>query len=320
MLKRALFVFFVAASPAGLAQPFPERPVEAGDGASSPTPDSSRQCPAVSAGQRRVSYRLPPHRQVVEGVTFATNWEDIPTGGWFGRQAVDDCRIRVDGFRTWHGKAAVRVEVQANDDPLALIANSERAEMFSMQDIGGREITEGIWSAVQYYATSYYFPSNWRGQQLPWSAFAPAHCSADKNACNSWSFVLQFYGWGGLVAAQREVGGPQRYLFSQAEFSDGGRLALGRWTDFIFRIDWRTGTYAIWRRNEGEKPFRLVLEGMSKVPSGRPIYVKQGLYRGGKVEGRTDVLWIGPTVRGATFSAVERQAFDSNDGQTDGRD
>ena len=43
-------------------------------------------------------------------------------------------------------------------------------------------------------------------------------------------------------------------------------------------------------------------------------YMKQGLYRGGNVNGRTDVLWVGPTARGSTFSAVERAAFNTNVG------
>jgi len=47
---------------------------------------------------------------------------------------MDSCRIQPDGYLTWHGKAAVRVEVQPNDDPLALNSNSERAEMLLMQD------------------------------------------------------------------------------------------------------------------------------------------------------------------------------------------
>jgi hypothetical protein len=44
------------------------------------------------------------------------------------------------------------------------------------------------------------------------------------------------------------------------------------------------------------------------------IYFKQGLYRGGSVNGRTDVFWAGPTARGSTFSAVEQAAFGTNVG------
>jgi hypothetical protein len=42
--------------------------------------------------------------------------------------------------------------------------------------------------------------------------------------------------------------------------------------------------------------------------------MKQGHYRGGNVNGRTDVLWVGPTARGDTFSAVEQAAFGTNVG------
>jgi len=276
----------------------------------SAAPIPIKLCPSSVSAGRRVVDRLAPNRNLPEGITFATDWNRIQTGGWYGRQAVDDCRIHPDGFRTSHGDMAVRVEVQPHDDPLALNANSERAEMFSMQDSEGREIREGVASGTQYYATSYYFPTNWNGQQLPWSAFSPADCATEhQNACNSWSYVWQFYGWGSLAAAQRTIDEPPTYTFNNMRLSDGGLVSLGKWTDFILEVDWTSGTYAIWRRDEGNDRFRLTLQGTAAVPSGQRIYVKQGLYRGGKVGGRTDVLWIGPTVRGSSFSAVERQAF-----------
>ena len=79
-------------------------------------------------------------------------------------------------------------------------------------------------------------------------------------------------------------------------------------------VDWRTGTYRVWRRDEGEKKFTRVLSGMTPILPGREIYIKQGLYRGGNVGGRTDVLWIGPTARGTSFAAVEGQAFATQEG------
>jgi hypothetical protein len=208
------------------------------------------------------------------------------------------------------------VEVQPNDDPLVLKSNSERAEMLYMQDARGTAIKENLKSGVQYYATSYYFPSTWQGQQLPWSAFAPADCSTgDQNQCNSWSFVWQFYGWGALGAAQTTVGGAQHYRFNGSEFSRAGLIELGKWTDFVFMVDWGSGAYTVWRRDEGQIAFAEVLAGRTALPVGRDIYVKQGLYRGGNVGGRTDVLWIGPTVRGLSFSAVEHRAFGTDNGQ-----
>jgi hypothetical protein len=176
-------------------------------------------------------------------------------------------------------------------------------------------IKENKKTGMRYYATSYYFPPTWHGEQLPWSAFAPTNCAmGDQNQCNSWSFVMQFYGWGALSAAASTVGGPERYSFNGSQFSDGGLIALGKWTDLMFMIAWDTGAYTVWRRDQGETSFIQVLSGVAQPPSG-DVYIKQGLYRGGNVGGRTDVLWIGPTARGSSFSAVERQAFGTDDGQ-----
>jgi hypothetical protein len=282
--------------------------------ASQTGPNGTRMCAAVPPG-RHERYRLPPPPQLPEGISFATDWTKNSTGGWGGEQVMDRCRFQPDGFLTWHGKPAVRVEVQPHDDPLVLKSNSERAEMLRMQDARGLPIMESSSSGVQYYATSYYFPATWRGQQLPWHAFAPTDCAAgDQQQCNSWSIVWQFYPWGGLTAGQTAANGPQHYVFLGAPFANGGLIRLGKWTDLVFSIDWTTGDYTIWQRDEGEAAFTKALAGKSPPPS-RDVYVKQGLYRGGNVDGRTDVLWIGPTVRGSSFVAVERQAFGTGSGQ-----
>jgi hypothetical protein len=136
----------------------------------------------------------------------------------------------------------------------------------------------------------------------------------DQNRCNSWSFVWQFWGWGALSAAQTSVGGPQHYRFNDQQFVDGGRIAFGKWTDFVFSVDWGSGFYRVWRRDEGTTNFTHVLSGTTEVYAGKDIYVKQGLYRGGNVDGRTDVLWMGPTARGASFAAVEQRAFGTTEG------
>lgn len=277
-------------------------------------PNTLKGCSPIPPGRHEASH-LPPPANLPDGISFASDWTHLETGGWSRQQVMDSCRIRPDGFLTWHGKAAVRVEVQPNDDPLALNANSERAEMLLMQDASGREIRENTNSGKQYYATSYYFSSAWRGQQLPYSAFAPLDCWAgDRNKCNSWSFVWQFYGWGALSAGQEALNGPQRYLFNNIHFADGGLITVGRWTDFVFMVDWSSGSYTIWRRDEGQASFTTALIGNTPVSWVRDVYVKQGLYRGGHVGGRTDVLWIGPTARGSSFSAVELQAFGTNEG------
>jgi Polysaccharide lyase len=276
--------------------------------------NASRLCPAVRPGAHE-RYYLPATKALSDGISFATDWLTNPTGGWGAEQVMDRCRIQPDGVLTWHGKPAIRVEVQPNDDPLALGVNSERAEMLMMQGTNRARINENSKGGTQYYATSYYFPASWRGQQLPWSAFGSVGCAgADQNRCNSWSFVWQFYGWGGLSAAQTAIDGPQHYTFNGTPFTNDGLIATGKWTDFVFVVTWGSGDYVVLRRDEGQETFTQALSGRTAVPSGREIYVKQGLYRGGYVEGRTDVLWIGPTVRGSNFTAVEYQAFGTKNG------
>lgn len=277
-----------------------------------PSPDAGKLCAPVPPGDHE-RYHLPPPTGLPAGLSFMTDWTQRPTGGWYGEQVMDACRMRPDGFLTSHGKAAVRVEVQPKDDPLALNANSERAEMLIMQDSSGRQMKENRASGTQYYATSYYFPLSWHGEQLPWSGFPGSDCSTgNQNQCNSWSFVLQFYGWGGLSAANSTRGGKQSFAFNGRPFSANAEVALGKWTDLVFMANWETGNYTIWRRDEGQTKFAQVLTG-AKTLTG-DVVVKQGLYRGGNVNGRTDVLWIGATSRGDSFSAVERASFGTTNG------
>jgi hypothetical protein len=262
-----------------------------------------------------------------------TNWTQNPAhGGWNAAQQMDACRYQADpnGFTTWHGMRAARLEVQPKDDPLALGENTERAECLDLQDASGDVIQESSASGTQYYATSYYFSTGWAATFYPYSAFEasgttwPAGVSPDCSAgggkqCNSWSIVLQLYGWGGaLSAASRAPGAPQTMAFGIGSqdfpFSDGGAITLGAWTDVVLEVQWASGGITIWRRNEGQTSFTQVASGTATTPAPSGTYVKQGLYRGGNVNGRTDVLWIGPTARGGSFAAVEQAAFGTSAG------
>jgi hypothetical protein len=254
-----------------------------------------------------------------------TDWVQHPTsGGWSGKQIMDDCRLHPDGS-TWHGKGAVRVEVEPTDDPLQLGANSERAEMLGMQDASGNAIEETAASATQYYATSYYLPATWNGTQYPWSVFEtggstwPGNVSTDCSVngginCSSWSLVMQFYHWGALTAGATSVNGPQQlYIDVGGQHFALGTAALGKWTDLVFQVDWATNTLTVWRRDEGSTSFTQAATGIAGAPTGN-VYLKQGLYRGGTVNGRVDVFWMGPTARGSSFAAVEGAVFGTSNG------
>ncbi len=236
------------------------------------------------------------------GVSFLTDWDANPdTGGWRYTQIIDSCRMHPDGM-TWHGKTALRVEVDPGDDPLNL--GSERAEALIMQQTDGTSINEGPSSGTVYYATSYFFPSDWDATFLGGDS-------------ESWSFVMQLYPLGGIAVGRSMAGAPQQIAFTAgdtpATFAGSGDLTLGAWMDLVIEVDWAGGHATIWRREQGETGFTQVVD-VSMTVSRSDIYVKQGLYRGPDVSGRVDVFWIGPTARGTSFTAVEGAAFGTSVG------
>jgi hypothetical protein len=165
---------------------------------------------------------------------------------------------------------------------------------------------------IQYYATSYYFPTTWAGTQIHGDS-------------NSWSIIAQFHPtgngtWGFFYAAATSQNGPENYWMNfggtAIQFSDGGAISLGKWSDFVIEIIWGStnSTLSVWRRDEGQSNFTEVVSNQNVTAASGSCYFKQGLYRGGDVNGRTDVFWFGPTARGSTFSAVEQAAFGTNVG------
>jgi hypothetical protein len=244
---------------------------------------------------------------------------------------MDACRYQVDpgGFETEHGMPAVRVEVDSGDDPLDLGEGTERAEDLDFQDATGNVINENENSGTQYFGLSYYFPTTWAGTQLSGNG-------------NSWSIVLQLHGPDSvgaspafsLSAAKASSSGPEVYgigtnVGAIASGCCGPSYAmtdtsilLGKWTDFVILMTFAstpTGHITVWRRDEGQSGFTQELDvpnvSTLQYASGQPVgdhYWKQGLYRGGV--DRTDVYWLGPTVRGSTFAAVEQAAFGTNVG------
>jgi Polysaccharide lyase len=280
-------------------------------------------------------YSLPPTTPLPAGVTALTDWtQHAAHGGWYGAQQMDDCRYKADpgGFQTWHGKLSARLEVNPADDPLQLGENSERTECLDEQDASGSSIDEGAASGTQYYATSYYFSTAWAATFYPYSVFeaggsswpgdVSADCGSAGNLCNSWSLILQFHGPGGgtpwvaLAAGSPAPGQPQKLWLTGSEdvqLSDGGQIVTGAWVDLVIEVDWASGALTLWRRNQGQTSFAQVVA--STFPAAMTgTYMKQGLYRGANVNGRTDVLWVGPTARGGSFVAVEQAAFGTSVG------
>ena len=272
---------------------------------------------------------------IVGVVSFNGDWDRDPAqGGWADIQVVDPAKLQKDpNTPTWHNRGAARVQVDFGDDPLDLREGTERAEVLAMQDSAGKQIPESEKSGTQYYAISYKFPADWAGTEIAGDG-------------TSWSIVFQLHGPDklgyspafALNAAKTTNAGLQKYSVAtnggdrqtgccgpSYDFSDGGLISLGQWTDFIIMMSFAstpTGHITIWRRNEGQTGFAQVvdvgnvatLQYNSQIDSTVGAhYWKQGLYRGGV--NRTDVLWMGPTVRATSFEAAEMAAFGTASGK-----
>jgi hypothetical protein len=270
-------------------------------------PNASRTCFDTSATTEQ--YHLPAPTSLAPEVTFLSDWPNQAiAGGFDGIQAMDGCRYQLDAsFHTWHGGPAVRVEVDPGDNPIP--TSGERAEVLTMQDGQGNDFLESSASGLQFFATSYFFPSTWDGTFLQGDG-------------DSWSAVMQFHPSGadgyfaGIQAGRRDVAAPQTLYYSSGPtLSELGPIGLGQWVDLVFQMSFATGELHIYRRDQGQAKFAEVLAMTdTTMTSPSTTYFKQGLYRGPDVNGRTDVLWIGPSARGASFSAVEQAGFGTNDG------
>ena len=286
--------------------------VDTGTGADAtltPGPRTERMC--TSSASETEAYRLPAPTSLPTGVSFLSDWENrVRAGGFGGVQAMDGCRMAHDPiFSTWHGLATVRVEVNPGDDPIS--SGGERSEVIFMQTPSGEIIEESRSSGRVYFATSYYFPDDWEGTVL-------------RGNPESWSAVLQFHPGGGsglfaiLMAGVREQQDGQRLFWTSenldTRYLDDPAIRLGEWVDLVFDMDFSAAQIRIYRRNQNETTFRLVMDESEPAMRSGTTHMKQGLYRGSDVGGRTDVLWIGPTSRGESFAAVEMASFGTNNG------
>lgn len=102
-------------------------------------------------------------------------------------------------------------------------------------------------------------------------------------------------------------------------FSNGA-LNRGHWVQFVIDVTWaldHRGAIAIYRRDEGQTAFAKVLDLPNTptlqwkygIDSGNTDhYWAVGFYRSRNAD-LTNVLWLGPIVRGTTFDEVAKTAF-----------
>lgn len=165
----------------------------------------------------------------------------------------------------------------------------------------------------EYYRVSVKLDTDWqspgkdlRGQK--WGTFFQLHGPNEYGSPPAVAFLADdsfaLFVFGGDVT--QKLGG--RRVLSNAD------LAVGRWVDFILYVRWaidRTGSVALFRRDEGEQNWENVLD-IKTVPTLqskgdsviRSHYWKAGFYR--SASNHRNGLTLGPIVRARTFSEAAR--------------
>ncbi|MCA0353393.1 MAG: polysaccharide lyase [Chloroflexi bacterium] len=255
-------------------------------------------------------------------VSYSNGWEQGITGNgmWNHTQIMADDRFQRVQQPVRKGQYAVRVEVRPGDDPLG--SSGERAEVSILKGLDGRAIQENTQSGVQYIAFSVRLAHDWQAPEIEagagrWGILAQLHGPDTLIFPPAFSFqALDGYSvvfYSGDLDSTTESLRNQRFALWDAT------LNLGRWTDFVFRIDFAedfTGTFDVWRRDEQELDFRHVLsldnlptlQYKSSEGSVGDHYWKHGFYRS-KQTRVTNVLWLDGFSRATSFDEVVDAAF-----------
>jgi hypothetical protein len=253
------------------------------------------------------------------GISFSSDWKNGITGpgNWLALQAVASDRFQRVTGPFLHSRYAVRVEVRPGDDPIH--ASGERAEATVMTDVNGNRLYENESSGTQYFAFSVRLDSSWLAPQPlgHWGSIFQLHGpdSIPVSPAFAISATDKFYVY--MQSGDFDAS-PETPTYRYFELSKSN-LNLGHWVDFVIRIKFAkdcTGSFDVWRRDEGEDEFTLVLSEnnvptllyRSSLGSVGNHYWKYGYYRP-KQTTITNILWLGGLARGATFDDVVLAAF-----------
>lgn len=263
----------------------------------------------------------PPDNVAAPDITFVGGWEQDLTGigNWRYIDMMSEDRFQrvTDVVRT--GQYAVRIEVRPGDDPID--SSGERAEVHVMTDANDNRIDENELSGTQYYAFSVRFAPDWQPIDPeggdPWGVIFQLHGPDALGASPSFSIQTldQFY----VMLHSGDLDSPANSLAWQFYPFSNGDLNPGQWIDIVVRIKFAadfTGSVYVWRRDEGQSDFTLVLS-VDQAPTLQyqssqgdvgEHYWKHGFYRV-EMDTTTHVLWLDGLTRGNTFDGVVQAAF-----------
>lgn len=255
--------------------------------------------------------------------SFLSNWLTNQTlGGWATSNYLLN-RIHYDAtVLTNYSKPTARVECRQNDNVACTIGDCDRDEVAEMPNGSGGLIDEAnaIGTTV-YYGFSYFIPADFIGRPTYWELVCQLHGPSEFGTNPLFAYFLSGDTWAfsyksGNIAVNLNGAGVSM-----------GAINYGHWTGFMMAVNYEktaTGSIQVWKREEGQSVFTKVVDvanvstyQYNPAVSGGAIlyhYWKQGLYR--QSVSRTDVIWMGPFSRAATFLNAECGAFGTQNGPT----
>jgi len=280
---------------------------------------------------------------------FLAFWGPKPMGNtWLYNtsSAADRIRLEVDPDSPKKGMVA-RFEVRSGDH--RVIHSGERSEMYTMLDGKGKKLPVTEQSGHEFYGISVKVDPDWQAPQresadkgnVKWGTFMQLH---SPNAFNSppaidlsleHEFALRMNA-GELIkiVPDRKTGGFKQIRNDSQYFKlTNGDLNKGHWVQFVLDVVWKTdstGSVRLYRRDENQIDFQqvLTLNDIPTLQTSKYIptdlascpscatdnivhYWRVGYYRSTSPN-QTNVLWLGPIVRGTSFDEVAKAAFGSS--------
>jgi len=258
-------------------------------------------------------------------ILFMSDWSRLPATGsannWRYRQVWTNDRIRYLTDSTSPKRGVVgRIEVRPGDKVGGF--SGERAEYLAMQDSRGQPLPVTTQSGHEYYGIAIKVPTTWQSPQRSssgtWGIFFQLHGPDTLRASPAIALIAENDYRIQLDAGDLLDGGtrssnrpPVKYSFTN------GALNKGQWVQFMLDVVWsptNTGYVAVYRRDQGQTTWTRVFERRGTPTlqwryreSVGPHYWKAGFYR--SPSSITNVLYLGPVVRGRTFADVAMAAF-----------
>ncbi len=227
-----------------------------------------------------------------------------------------------------NGGLVARFEVRPGD----YTVSGDRAELVGMWKHGTRfPVTPA--SGHEFYAVAVKVSPDWRApgtdirnRGIQWGVFMQLHTPDIFNSPPAIALSAMSDFHLSLCSGDLLAGGArtQNKDVVDVPFSNGD-LNRGHWVQFVIDVTWaldRTGALAVYRRDEGQATFAKILDrpNMPTLTSKFGVdggkyehYWAVGFYRSRNSD-LTNVLWLGPIVRGTAFDEVVNAAFSNQRG------